>query len=296
MKIKQNIFFLCLMPFVLISCGSGATKETKMHTLIPVKTTRLKPGSIQKQTYLNGVTRYLKKSTIVAPASAYVKKVNVQYGKKIAKNELLYELQTKEGMALNNAIGKIKVNAFSPGTVVDIAINQPGNFVTEGAPLCTLVAEKDVVIQLNVPFAFNKLVKEGTKYPVLLPDSSTIQAVVTQILPSVNAVDQTQTVFLKPIQTRPLPENLNVLIKFVLAKKDSAILLDKQAVLANEEQTRFWVMKIVNDSLALQVSITKGIENDSLVEVLNGNVNQNDLIISEGAYGLPDSTLVKVVK
>jgi hypothetical protein len=55
-------------------------------------------------------------------------------------------------------------------------------------------------------------------------------------------------------------------------------------------------MKIVNDNLAVKTPVAIGIENDKLVEILSTDLNKNDLIISEGAYGLTDSTTVKIEK
>ena len=61
-------------------------------------------------------------------------------------------------------------------------------------------------------------------------------------------------------------------------------------------QEKFWVMKLINDSTAVRVNIDKGVENDSLVQVLNSNLDTSAKIISDGAYGLPDTAKIAVVK
>jgi hypothetical protein len=66
--------------------------------------------------------------------------------------------------------------------------------------------------------------------------------------------------------------------------------------MTNETQTEFWVMKVVNNKLALKVLVQKGIENTNFVEITNSGLNANDLIISEGAYGLNDSSIVRIAK
>jgi hypothetical protein len=66
--------------------------------------------------------------------------------------------------------------------------------------------------------------------------------------------------------------------------------------MTDEIQKKFWLMKIVNDSLAVKIPITKGIENENLVEIVSDILFENDLVISEGAYGLPDSTIVNIEK
>jgi hypothetical protein len=66
--------------------------------------------------------------------------------------------------------------------------------------------------------------------------------------------------------------------------------------MTNETQNEFWVMKIIGDSLAVKVPVIRGIEGDNLSEVTSPLLNISDLVISQGAYGLPDSTIVKIVK
>jgi hypothetical protein len=66
--------------------------------------------------------------------------------------------------------------------------------------------------------------------------------------------------------------------------------------MTDEIQSEFWIMKIVNDSIAIRVPVTRGIENDSIVEIFSPHLNFNDRVIYEGAYGLPDSTVIEIVK
>jgi len=66
--------------------------------------------------------------------------------------------------------------------------------------------------------------------------------------------------------------------------------------MCNETQTEFWIMKIANKNLAIKIPVLKGIENDSIVEIISSVINKNDIVISEGAYSLSDSTIVKIVK
>ncbi|NOZ33867.1 MAG: HlyD family efflux transporter periplasmic adaptor subunit [Chlorobi bacterium] len=294
---KNISFFIIvvLMQLMLFSCKEKNTDQKEQISLISVKTTSVKQGSIEKKVILNGKTVYLKKNNIAAPISAYVKTINVHFGDFVKKNDLLFELQTKESKALKSTVGNIKVFASSNGTIVSLLINQEGTYVSEGELLCSVVENKDVMIQMNVPYKYNKLLKRGINYKIILPDNSLMRAVISKILPMINETDQTQTVLLKPLGGKQLPENLNLLIEFILSKHDNSVLLDKQAVLTNEKQSNFWVMKIVNDSIAVKTPITKGIVNDSLIEILSGNLEANDLIITDG-YGLPDSSLVKIVK
>jgi hypothetical protein len=55
-------------------------------------------------------------------------------------------------------------------------------------------------------------------------------------------------------------------------------------------------MKLINDSTAVRVDIQKGIENDSLIQIIKPQFNLYDRIIFDGAYGLPDTANVVITQ
>jgi len=55
-------------------------------------------------------------------------------------------------------------------------------------------------------------------------------------------------------------------------------------------------MKLINDSVAIKIPIQKGIENDSLVEVVAPDFSVMDRFISSGNYGLPDTARIKIME
>jgi hypothetical protein len=71
------------------------------------------------------------------------------------------------------------------------------------------------------------------------------------------------------------------------------MLVPREAVMTNEKQTEFWLMKLCRDSLAIKVPVEKGIENEGQVEIISPDLNPCDTLITEGAYELPDSSIVK---
>jgi uncharacterized NAD(P)/FAD-binding protein YdhS len=66
--------------------------------------------------------------------------------------------------------------------------------------------------------------------------------------------------------------------------------------LANETQTDFWVMKLINDTTAIKVPVQKGIETKNQVEILSPKFGPADKIVVTGNYGLADTAKVKIVK
>lgn len=296
MKNILTLFILVILQFVTFSCTEQNKEQAVEIPLISVKTTQIVQGDIEKFLELNGKTVYLKKNKVVSPISAYVVKVNVQFGDKVQKGAILFELQTKENKALNSNMGDIKVYAPSSGTVGELIVNQPGTYLVEGDLICTIIENSDLMIQVNVPFQYHSLLNLGIQSKIFLPDYTSSVGRIVKILPAISETDQTQTVYLKTDYGLQLPENLNVTARFVLDKHTNSLLIAKDALMSNEKLTEFWVMKIIKDSLALKIPIQKGIENDSLVEVFSNELKINDIIIDEGAYGLPDSSIVKIIK
>jgi len=98
---------------------------------------------------------------------------------------------------------------------------------------------------------------------------------------------------MKPIK---LPENLNLGVEILKSRHNNTCLVPRDAIMTNETQTEFWVMKVVDNKLAIKVPIKKGIENDDTVEALSSGLTSADRVVSEGGYGLNDSTVVKVTK
>ena len=300
---KISILILTFVMFnLLFSCREQVKIQDEHKPVVTVKTALVKQGLIESTVNLNGKTIYLKKNKIVSPIAGYIVKMNIKFGDKVKKNDVLFVIQTKENKALKNIntftdnIGTIKVLASSGGFINKLNINETGGYIVEGSLLCTIVDNTDLMVLINVPYEYNSLLKIGTKCKISLADNTTVKGAISRILPTINASDQTQIVLIRLNTIRHLPENLNIIAQFIKAQHSHSYLVPKKAVMTNETEKKFWVMKIFNNNVAVKIPILKGIENDSTVEILSSNLNKNDLVISEGAYGLPDSTVVKIVK
>lgn len=285
---------------MIASCVKKETNQEEQTQVVSIKTSAVKFGEIDSKLTFNGKTVYLKKNMVASPISGYVYKISIKFGDYVKKNDLLFEIQTKENKALENSnsgnMGLIKVFAPSQGVINTLNITENGAYVVEGTSLCTVAENHDVLVQLNLPFEYNSLVKTGTKCTIVLGEDTKFEGTVYQILPTVDEANQTQQVLIKPHTNKKLPENLNLTVEILKARHSRTYLVPREAVMTNETQTEFWVMKVVNNKLAIKVPIKKGIENDITVEALSSTLSNTDRIIIEGAYGLNDSTVVRIVK
>jgi multidrug efflux pump subunit AcrA (membrane-fusion protein) len=287
---------------LLFSCQTRAPEGEQKMPVVSVKVSPLTKGDIVSEVSFNGTTVYLRKNLVVSPIAGYVSKVYVKYGEEVQKGQPLFELQTREGKALQNGkepssgIGSLVVNASSDGFIDEIASSEAGVYVAEASLLCSILNNNDLMIKVNVPFEYNKIVTVGQRCKILLSDNSVINGSVSRILPVVDEASQTQEALIKPETGRALPQNLNMMIKFVSARHRQAFLVSKSSLMTDETQSEFWIMRVENDSIAVKVPVTRGIAKDSIVEILSPQLDVNDLIIYEGAYGLPDSTVIETVR
>ena len=92
-----------------------------------------------------------------------------------------------------------------------------------------------------------------------------------------------------------LPENLTGKIRIVKESVKSATSLPKSCILTDETMQQFWVMKLINDSSAVKVTVTTGIKEEEYVQIIQPEFKMSDLFLASGNYGLGDTVYVKVL-
>jgi len=290
------------IAYSLPSCKTRSTSADERMPVVSVKAEQIVSGTIENEISFNGSTVYLKKTQVLSPISGYVVGTRIRFGQEVQKGMVLFELKTRESKALESAndtsgmSGTIKIRAGSDGFISELNINESGVYVAEGSILCNVADNMDLMVRLNVPYEYISILSREKKCRIRLVDNTIIPGSVFRILPSVDEANQTQTVLIKPETSRLIPENLNLLVFLIKEKHDMTMLVSKSSLMTDETQSEFWVMKIDSGDTAVKIPVAKGIENDSIAEIISSDLKVNDLIISEGAYGLPDSTIVSIVK
>ncbi|MGC8859493.1 MAG: efflux RND transporter periplasmic adaptor subunit [Ignavibacteria bacterium] len=299
---KKRILLNLLVILVLQACKTNSDNNTDESLSNPVVTViNPKIGSIQEFMELNGQVVFLNRTEITAPVSGYIYTVNCKIGDFVNKNQLLFTIQSKESKALQSneiseipTIGIVSVLSGASGYISILNTPDAGSYITEGSLMATVVNNSDLLIQVNAPFEYVNLLKNNKNVQIVLADNKTLEASFYKIIPQVDAASQTQQIYFKLSQKTSLPENLNVLVKVSKDIKNKIQILPKEAVLSNETQDEYWIMQILNDSMAVKVPIIKGIENGNEIEIISPIFKLTDRIILSGAYGLPDSTKVTI--
>jgi hypothetical protein len=188
----------------------------------------------------------------------------------------------------------VGVVAPSDGIVTTLD-RQMGDYALEGTPLCTVAESSDLVFQVNTPFEVHEAMKPGTVCTIRLPDDREVEGRVATELTAMDRLSQTQAFVVKPLATLVLPEGLLTRVQVVVERHADAQVLPRQSILADELLERHWVMKLINDSVAVKVDVRTGLHTDSLVEILTPSFAADDRILVDGNYGLHDSALVRII-
>lgn len=85
-------------------------------------------------------------------------------------------------------------------------------------------------------------------------------------------------------------------MSLVKSAKGNITSLPKAAVLTDEVQSHFWIMKMIDNVTAVKVPVQKGMEDADRVEIIAPHLSPADKVLLTGNYGLPDTAKVSIVK
>ncbi len=300
---KTYIIYYLLGWLILsvIACNNASTPvEDEVPVITPVTIVPVIYKSITEDINLPAITAFINKSTVRSTTTGTVESTSIALGGKIQKGQLLYTIRTRESSALNNSLkgdstlsfsGQIKITASRTGIISSVS-HQNGDFVQEGDELAVISDQNSLVFLLDTPFEFVKYVEKSVRCKIQLPDKQIIDGNITGRLAEMDPQAQTVRYMIKPLISGQLPANLNAVVNIVKSSRNKAAVLPKDAVLGNETQTEFWIMKLINDTTAIKVPVTKGFENNEEVEIAWPEFLKTDRIVLTGGYGLPDTARV----
>jgi len=305
MKFKN--YAVCISWFSALFFLSCSNKKTDDETTLDVTRTSITFIQPVMQGFtdyiqLNGNTQFQKKLVVRANITGYITAMPWKTGDHITNGTLFCSIKTKEQDALKNIDVKepslkqfqSPINVLANASGIFTAVNySKGDFVNEGDILATITDPSSLVLVVNVPYEYHEFVYKGRSCSVKFPDGKVIQASINEEVPFIDVASQTQSYLIRFPGNQLLPENMNLIVHIPVKQKQNSVALPLDAIQTNETQEEFWVMKLVNDSLAIKVPVNVGLQNDSLREIISG-VGVNDKIIVKGAYGLTDSSLVKL--
>ncbi len=281
--------------------SGGETEEGRT----PVTTAPVSFGDITDSIELNATSAFLQSSFIRSTATGYVKKVTIKPGELVGVGRVLFSIETKESTVIGNSISKLDSSfKFTGVNVVKSPLagyitqlnHQPGDYIQDGEQLAVISDMNSFVFLLNLPYELRPLVLNKKSVDLLLPDGVALKGVISQVMPTVDSASQTQQVVIRVSGGKPIPQNVIARVRIVKSQRPHAQTVPKTAVLSDESQTSFWVMKLIDSATAVKIPVRKGSEQNNCIEILDPLFSPNDRIVVTGNYGLPDTAKVIVEK
>lgn len=309
--------FLLLLPF-LAACGSkdpaaaaaaapagsGDEPAVKHRALVTI-------GTIQTDTLtdvlrLSAISAFPAKDALRATTTGYVLPPTPVVGQQVRAGQTVFTIQTKESKILHldkltgdprlKFSGVIPIKSGRTGILATVD-KLAGDYVQDGEQLGLTYDRSRFGFVLDVPATQLRYVHTGQSCRIFLPDGRVLNGRVAEVLATADVSIQTQRYTIRPIGTFPdLPENLAVQVEIDKTVPHLASTLPRGAVLTNETQTAFWIMKLLNDSTAVKVPVKVGTQEKNYIEIKSPSFNPRDKILLSGNFGLNDTAVVKVIR
>jgi len=302
---RYSLYFLILVT-ILNSCQSkeAGEIETEQETITPVTVTSIITEPMVEYIELNATSMYLQQGFVKASSNGYIQSINTQVGKLVSSAQNVVVLKTKEAQSIGNSInaldstfkffGIINIKAGTTGYISEIN-HEPGDYVQDGEQLAVINDVNSFVFILNLPYELRPYVMNKDFVELLLPDGKKMIARISSAMPIVDSASQTQNIILK-VNEKNLPINLIGKVRVIKTEKANTASLPKQSVLSDETQSNFWVMKLIDDSTAVRVPVTKGLEINDRIEITSPKFSSSDKFLLTGNYGLADTARIKIVE
>jgi multidrug efflux pump subunit AcrA (membrane-fusion protein) len=303
-----SLFFL--LAGIFIACHHKTTESEEEgvapeQVQTPVTVTSISNEPLTEYAELNATSIFQQDNIIKSNINGYIKLVNTKVGQYVKQGQTLFVLKTKESESLGNTINKLdssfhfsgvnRIAASQSGYITELP-HQVGDYVQDGEQLAVISDSKSFGFILNLPYELRKYISLQKSVEVMLPDGTHLNGTVASFMPAIDSASQTQQVLIKVPTSSSIPENLIAKVRILKSQKTNAISLPKPAVLSDEAQTNFWVMKMIDSVTAVKVPVIKGTETGDRVEIVRPQFSPNDKILLSGNYGLPDTAKVKIVK
>lgn len=305
----KSCAFISLLFLYVVSCGNRQTEtgDAPAPEVVqtPVTVTHISRDPMTDYIELNATSAFLLKNIVKANANGYLQSADIKPGQFVSQGQLLFSIKTKEAQSIGDAVnildssfkfsGTNRIRAGAKGYITQLN-HQAGDYVQDGEQLAVISDENSFVFLMELPFELKPYSDVGKEVQVLLPDGTVLSGKISSAMPSVDPVSQTQSMVIKVNSARSIPENLIAKVRIAKTVKTSVVSLPKAAILTDETQSDFWIMKMTDSTTAVKVPVKKGIETKDRVEILSPSLSPQDEILLTGNYGLPDTAKVKIIQ
>lgn len=180
------------------------------------------------------------------------------------------------------------------GLITDRPLN-PGEMASTSSPLLTVMDISSVIAKAHVPQADALLLRNGDKAALTVPGLDPVPAMVTIVSPALDPNSTTVEIWVQAKNPKQqLRPGTSAQISITAQTVQDALVVPASALL-NASGNKAQVMVIDQESKAQSRDVQTGIQSQDGVEIVAG-LKPGEQVITQGAYGLPDKTKVKIEK
>jgi HlyD family secretion protein len=177
------------------------------------------------------------------------------------------------------------------GVVTDRPSYQ-GETPAQGTPILTIMDVSSVIARAHIPQDQAALLKAGDPATISTTEGNESPAKVTLVSPALDPGSTTVEVWVEALnKSGSLRPGSTVHASVTARKIENAITVPAAALLKTPEETMA-VMVVGKDGRAHQTQVETGAKTRDVVQITKG-LDAGQVVVTTGAYGLPDNTQVK---
>jgi len=214
-------------------------------------------------------------------------------GKQAALRSAAGQLTSAEGKykGAQAQLSYTEVRSPIDGVVTDRPVWE-GETPPAGTPLLTIMDTSSVVARAHIPQEQAALLKPGDQATITAADATPVSGKVVIVSPALDAGSTTVQIWVDADnKSGALRPGSTVQLKIVARTIENAIAIPQQALL-NSPEGATAVMVVDNQGKAQRREVMAGINAGDLIQITKG-LQPGEIVVTTGAYGLPDGTRVK---
>jgi membrane fusion protein, multidrug efflux system len=253
---------------------------------------------------------------LAAPSAGVVTKVNVVEGQQVHQGDVLVELNSgtataenaeqeaerqkklyaQQNTSLKNLqdaeaqLALLQVTAPLSGTVVRVNV-QPGQAVDSTTVVAEVMDLNRLAVSAEIPAAEADDLKAGEEVQAL--SEPPVTTTLSFVSPAVDKNSGTILIrALLPAGSGLRPGQF-IPLRIVTAVRTNCLAVPGESVVTDENGKS--VIALVKNGEATQMPVQTGLRENGLVEIAAPEIKAGDVVVTVGAYGLPEKTKIKVV-
>jgi multidrug efflux pump subunit AcrA (membrane-fusion protein) len=218
-------------------------------------------------------------------------------GKQAAVKSASGQLTSAKGklMASEAQLSYTEIRSPIDGVITDRPL-YPGEMASTSAPLLTVMDVSRVIAKAHIPESDAALLRKGEKASIAAPGlEKPLAGQVTVISPALDPNSTTVEIWAEAANPdQRLRPGMSAQLSIPSETIHNALLVPSSALL-NASGNTAQVMVVGPQEVALSRDVKLGIQTSQETQIVSG-LKAGEQVVSEGAYGLPDKTKIRIEK